>query len=291
MTLGLDCSEALVLGVAVDAEGRVQARAEHTLANVDATDAAQQVLARVSQAAGGPPMALGIAVSPDAGGSTAVREALAAHAPIVVAPGDAAVLAETWCGAAVGSQTLAVLLLGEHVTAGLQIDGRPWRGAHGHAASAGWLALNPVEREDYRRHGGFEAEVGLPGVVRRLVWRVKAGDHSSVVDQVGGDLGRISVGAIFDAARNGDGVCISVVRDTARYIGMAVTNIVAIVDPEVVVLSGVLATRGDMLIESILHECGRRLAPRQAGRLRVELSPLGLEGVAIGAARAAALAT
>jgi hypothetical protein len=45
------------------------------------------------------------------------------------------------------------------VTAGLLVDGKPWRGAHGLASSVGWLALNPVEREDYRRPGALEAEV------------------------------------------------------------------------------------------------------------------------------------
>ena len=33
-------------------------------------------------------------------------------------------------------------------------------GAHGLASSVQWLALNPVEREDYRRMGCLEAEAG-----------------------------------------------------------------------------------------------------------------------------------
>ena len=124
------------------------------------------------------------------------------------------------------------------MTAGVVINGEPWFGAHGLAGSIGWLALNPVEREDYRRYGGLEAEVAAAGIVRRLVWRIKSGDRSAVADHVGGDLTRITADDVFQGARVGDGVCISVVRDTAKYIGMAVANLATMLDPEAIVLGG-----------------------------------------------------
>jgi glucokinase len=289
-SLGLDLSDSLVRGVAVDDDGRAQARHEQAPADGGLPEAARQVVARLQPSGGGAPGSLGIAAPPiDARLLAAVSEALAGHVPVIVDPGGAAVMAETWCGAAVGARTCAVVLLGEHVTAGLQIDGRIWRGARGHAASIGWLALNPVEREDYRRYGGLEAEIGAAAIVRRLVWRVKSGDRSDVVDQVGGELGRLTAEHVFQGARAGDGVCTSVVRDTARYVGMAITNLAAVVDPDVVVLGGTLATSGTMMIESIRHECARRLGPGQAD-LRIELSPFGEDGAAVGAARAAVLA-
>ena len=175
-------------------------------------------------------------------------------------------------------------------------DGRSHRrgsgleGAHGYAGSVAWLALNPVEREDYRRLGGLEAEVAASGIVRRLVWRIKSGDHSQLVDQVGGDLARITAELVFEAARAGDGVCISVVRDTARYIAMAVANLVSMLDPEAIVLGGTLASAGDLMLDPIRVECGRRLRPAQAEHVKIVLSTLGSDAAAIGAARLAALA-
>ena len=53
----------------------------------------------------------------------------------------------------------------------------------GCASSVGWLAMNPVEREDYRRFGGLEAEIASAGIVRRFVWRIKSGDESVVADR------------------------------------------------------------------------------------------------------------
>ena len=82
------------------------------------------------------------------------------------------------------------------------------------------------------------------GIVRRLVWRIKSGDRSSGVEQAGGDLNRISAEKVFQGARAGDGVSISVIRDTAKYIGMAVSNLATMFDPDAIVLGGMIAASG-----------------------------------------------
>ncbi len=80
------------------------------------------------------------------------------------------------------------------------------------------------------------------------------------------------------------------VRDTAKYIGMAVANLATILDPEIVVLGGIIASSGDLMLDPIRVECTRRLLPPQADRVRIVLSTLGDDAVAIGAALAASRA-
>ena len=155
--------------------------------------------------------------------------------------------------------------------------------------SAAWLALNPVEREDYRRVGCLEAEIGAVGIVRRLVWRIKSGDESRVLEMAGGNMGAITVAQIFDAARAGDGVSVAVVRDTVRYIGMAVANLVAITDPHVVVLGGLMADAADQLLQPSQAEALRRLPHTASGTLTLVAAVLGDDGGPLGAARAAAM--
>jgi glucokinase len=105
----------------------------------------------------------------------------------------------------------------------------------------------------------------------------------------GGDMSAIQVQHIFDAARDGDGVSISVVRDTARYVGMAIANLVAIADPEVVVLGGVFADAADLL-QASHAEALRRLPKTMGESLTVCAATLGDDGAPLGAARAAMLA-
>jgi glucokinase len=106
----------------------------------------------------------------------------------------------------------------------------------------------------------------------------------------GGDMGAIHVQQIFDAARNGDGVSISVVRDTARYVGMAVANLVAITDPNIVVLGGHIAGAADQLLQPSQTEALRRLPKSMADSLTVAAATLGDDGGPLGAARAAMIA-
>ncbi len=199
-------------------------------------------------------------------------------------------LAEHWRGAARDANHVVSLVAADTVHSGLVIDGVPFEGAHGLAGAAAWLALNPVEREDYRKLGSLQAEIGAAGIVRRLVWRIKSGDRSRVLDMAGGDMGAIHVQQIFDAARNGDGVSISVVRDTARYIGMAVANLVAITDPNIVILGGLIADAADQLLQPSQAEALRRLPKSMADSLTVATATLGDDGGPLGAARAATIA-
>jgi predicted NBD/HSP70 family sugar kinase len=205
-------------------------------------------------------------------------------------PGAAAVAAEAWVGAARGARHAVCLHIGDDVFAGLLLDGKPWAGAHNRAGAAAWLAINPVERQDYRKLGSLAAEVSSKGIARRLSWRIQAGDRSRVLDAAGGSLDAITGQHVFDGARGGDGVAISVVRDTAKYIGMAVATFAAAMDPEVVVVSGTVAA-ADLMLDAVRQECSRRLPPEAMNDLRVEFSELGVYAIAIGAARLAQLAS
>jgi hypothetical protein len=204
----------------------------------------------------------------------------------VVRAGAASVVAEAWSGAAQGARSAVSLWIGETVLAGVLLDGRPWAGAHDLAGSAGWLALNPVDRQDYRKFGSLAAEVSSDGIARRLAWRIQAGDESVVLERAG-NLDAITATHVFDAARAGDGVSISVVRDVARFLGMAIANFAAALDPEVLVIAGAITGARDLLLEPIRQECTRRLPAVLAEQFRCEMSPLGENGVAVGAARLA----
>ena len=277
LILGVDLDDQAARAVVVDGEGAVLRR-EQPLS--------EAMVAGVDLAA--------VGVALERGGWDAVGVDLpsalqASGPPFLCEPGAAAILAESWIGAARGANDAICLVIGERVTAGILLGGRLWSGAHGRAGSAAWLALNPVERQDYRKFGSLAAEVSNKGIARRLSWRIQAGDHSAVLERAG-DLESITAAHVFEGARTGDGVSISVVRDTAKYIGMAVANLAVALDPEVIVLSGAIAAAGDLLLEPVRQECARRLPPGMADQVRLEMSTLGEDGVAIGAARAAMLA-
>lgn len=276
LSLGVDMSERPVRAVLVDDDGALIARGA-------GAGAAQAARAAASARA---PRRAGLAAF-DATEKLVVKGVKFLQR---CTPGAAAIAAQAWLGGARGVRHAICLHIGEEVYAGVMLDGVPCGGAHDRAGAAAWLALNPVERQDYRKLGSLAAEVSTGGITRRLSWRIQAGDHSQVLDAAGGSLDAITAQQVFDAARAGDGVAISVLRDTARYIGMAVANFAAVIDPEVVIVSGTVAD-ADLMLEPVRHECARWLAPGAMKDLRVEFSTLGADEVALGAARLALIAS
>ena len=289
--LGIELTDTGVNAVRVDGQGVVQASARVEAAG-DFNAAVSQALEQIQIASTGPDMDLfGVAaMNPDSPAVAAVVAGLAARPrPFeihgTVLSGTAAAAAEAWVGAARGVEDVVFFAVGQHTTGGIVRGGTAMRGARGRAGSVGWLSLNPVEREDYRKIGCVEAEVAGTGIVRRLIWRIKAGDRSRVQDIVKEDLSAITVDHLLDAARGGDGVSISVMRDTAKYLGLAAANLVVIADPEMLVLGGIMASAADLLLEPLRSELARRLPKSMMDALKIEKAVLGADAAAIGAVR------
>jgi predicted NBD/HSP70 family sugar kinase len=280
LALGIDAWDSATRGVAVDAQGKVLRRARN-----DGTESGVRTLLN-ELAAGHRPDTVGVAADTAGAGLGAVE---GWPVPLICTSGAAAVVAESWIGAAVGARDAVCLVIGDRVIAGLMLNNAPWLGAHGLAGAAAWFALNPVERQDYRKFGNLAAEVSSDGIARRLAWRVQAGDESMVIERAG-SLDAITAAHVFEGARRGDGVAISVVRETAKYIGMAIANMASLIDPEIVVLGGPIADARDLLLEPIRQEFARRLPAGIAQQLRFAISDLGEHAVATGAARLAMVA-
>lgn len=290
MNLGISVDSGHARAVLMDANGSIAGRAE--CAAPDANDAILVAAREAIAGANGPrPSAVGLSFpDPDSRNwppdltflSAAVGEKIPAR---TLSTGNASAIAESWYGSGKGARNMIAFSIGPCASAGVVSNGALLSGAHGLASSVQWLALNPVEREDYRRMGCLEAEGGAAGIVRRMVWRIKSGDHSRVLDAAGGDFNSITLEMILKGAHDNDGVSISVLRDTVKYLAMAVSNIAAVVDPELIVLGGILGSSSDLLLEPIRQECARRMPPGIYDNVRIEVSGLGADCAPMGAAR------
>lgn len=291
MILGIELGDAVVVAVSTDDQGGVASRSSH-----DSVSPAVAAKAAQAVATGDARETLGIAVGNPLDPAVAPLIEAAAHGagaaapPRIVTSGTAFALGEQWCGAAQGADYVVALNIRSRVHGGIVLKGQPFEGAHGLAGLAAWLSLNPVDREDYRKVGCLDAEIGTAGVVRRLVWRLKAGDTSSALEKAGGSIASITVEHVFEAAQEGDGVASGVVRDTARYVGMAIGNLVAVVDPDVVVVGGIAAASREPFVDLVRLEAKRRVQSAVATSLTILAAALADDAVALGAARAATLA-
>jgi len=139
---------------------------------------------------------------------------------------DLAALAERDHGHGRDASTFAFVSVGTGIGMGLVIDGKLHRGAHGAAGEIAFLPFTSrgADPAEVKHRGALEAATSSTAVVRAA--RAQGLD------------GRLSARKVFAAAAAGDTRARAVVDSEAMLVAKAVSSIVAVVDPELVVFGG-----------------------------------------------------
>lgn len=140
---------------------------------------------------------------------------------------DAAALAERAHGHGREFASFAFVWIGTGIGLGLVLDGRLHRGAHGVAREIAYMPISEgqgTDEEDARRRGALEAAGSASAVVRAA--------------RRAGMRGQVSARSVFASAARGDERAAAVVAGEARLVAKAISAVVTVVDPELVVLGG-----------------------------------------------------
>jgi predicted NBD/HSP70 family sugar kinase len=140
---------------------------------------------------------------------------------------DAAALAERARGHGREFASFAFVWIGTGIGLGLVLDGRLHRGAHGVAGEIAFMPISEgqgTDEEDARRRGALEAAGSASAVVRAA--------------RRAGMRGQVSARSVFASAARGDERAAAVVAGEARLVAKAISAVVTVVDPELVVLGG-----------------------------------------------------
>lgn len=175
-----------------------------------------------------------------------------------------AAIGEQRFGAAQGLSSSATVIIGSGLGMGLVINGELVRGATGAAGEIGFL---PLERDPGRGKKGksLETRVGAAALVRSA--------------RSAGLTGVRTAKDVFAAAAAGNQVAREVVAVEAKDIAYAIACVIAVTEPEVVILGGGIALSGEALLEPLTAQL-RRIAPFSPP---VVLSSIGDDATLLGA--------
>lgn len=172
---------------------------------------------------------------------------------------NCAVLGEWWRGAARGTQHAIGFTIGTGIGGGIIVDGRLYHGASDCAGEFGHMTIDTAGRRcNCGNYGCIEAYASGPAIALRAVEGIESGADSRIPGYVAGDLRLVSAQTVYQAAQDGDDLALEVVRDTARYLGTAVANLVNVFNPEVVVICGGVTLAGERLFGPLQQEVNRR---------------------------------
>lgn len=203
--------------------------------------------------------------------------------PLVIEnPLKAMATAELWLGRGRDAASTVTVSLGTGVGAGIILEGKILRGATNSAGEWGHSLLVYGGRGcRCGRRGCVEAYVGAPGIQQTLL----EVDPSHPL--AGIELQRDFIGAL--AAEMGTGEPDPAVRETvertARYLGSAIADLVAIINPELVLLTGWTAwALGDHLLPGTTAQILAESPDGAANDLTVGISTVRGNSVSIGMA-------
>ncbi|MFT3969607.1 MAG: ROK family transcriptional regulator [Micropruina sp.] len=177
-------------------------------------------------------------------------------------------------GAGRGLRHFAYIWVSEGLGAGLMVNDALYEGTSGIAGELGHT-LQRSEHGDLCRCGNrgcLETLVSTPAVIRLLEPQV-------------GPL--VDFDEILRRIRAGDSLCRRVLEQTGRHIGVAVANLVNLLNPQRVIVGGELSSAGDVLLEPIRQMVIQYAIPSAAERVDIVLSALGKRSEVIGAAKIA----
>jgi glucokinase len=172
---------------------------------------------------------------------------------------NCAVFGEWWRGAARGTSHVVGLTIGTGIGGGIVLDGAIYHGASDIAGELGHMTIDSTGRRcKCGNYGCLEAYASGPQIAARAVEGIEAGADSSLPGYVRGDLGKITAQVVYEAAHDGDEFALEVVRDTAKFLGAGVANVINIFNPQVVVICGGVTLAGDRLFVPLRSEVKRR---------------------------------
>ena len=172
---------------------------------------------------------------------------------------NCATYGEWWIGAARGARNVIGVTIGTGIGGGLILNGQLYHGASDVAGEIGHTTIDQNGRRcGCGNYGCLEAYASGPAIADRAREALAFDEASLLPGMVDGDLSRITAQTVYAAASEGDAVAREVVRDTARYLGTGIANLLNIFNPDVVVIAGGVTQAGDALFEPLRAEVRRR---------------------------------
>lgn len=185
---------------------------------------------------------------------------------------NAAAMGEMTYGAARGMKNFIMITLGTGVGSGIVIDGNI---VYGHDGFAGELGHTNVVRHNGRtcgcgRQGCLEAYCSAIGVARTAREWLEQSKEPSLLREVE----NITSKDVYEAAREGDKLALSVFEYTGTLLGRAFSDFIAFSAPEAIVLFGGLARSKEFLYDPMLKAMNENVLKLWRDKVKIIFSSL-----------------
>ncbi len=160
---------------------------------------------------------------------------------------DIAALGEMWQGGGKGYSSIFMVTLGTGVGGGLVIDGKIITGSKGTAGEIGHITVDydEVLSCNCGKKGCLEQYASATGITRLANELLAKSMEPSLLRE----FQELSAKVIFDSAKEGDKLAKELTNTFGKYLGLALSYVASIVDPQVFVIGGGVSRAGEIIID------------------------------------------
>lgn len=212
-----------------------------------------------------------------------VREMEGKFGKPVLIDNDANVAAfgELWAGAGRGLSHFVLLTLGTGIGGGIVHQQK----LLSIASEIGHMCIDADgEKCSCGNYGCLELYASVRAILSRAIAALEAGRESILSEYCGGNFYKLTTEDIHRAALDGDSLARELLKNAGRYLGIGVANMINIMSPEAVILSGGLTGAWDIYVQEAVKEASKRALKELFDRVRIIPSLLKDDAGVIGAA-------
>lgn len=172
-----------------------------------------------------------------------------------------AALGEYYFGAAQAHGEVLYVSAGVGLGGGIVRDGQLVSGATGFGGEFGHMTTDPDgELCNCGNRGCWETQVSQLALFRHIRRAIEnKGQPSLLIDLTAGDLSRLTVALVVEAASSGDAVALKALEQVGHHLGIGLASLINALNPDLVVLGGSVSLAGEFLLPAIYEELQRRV--------------------------------
>lgn len=194
-------------------------------------------------------------------------------------------LAELWYGPEREIKNLIYVAIGTGVAAGIVYQGELFIGSNSSAGELGHMTILPDGPLcPCGNQGCLQQLVSGPAIANLARQRLRQDANSLLTALAPNRIEQITAHMVFEAAARGDSLALEIVTQVASYLGIAIANMINVLNPQKVVLGGPVGQAAEVMLAPLRAEVRRRAMSYPLSIATIDTSTLGPDAGALGAA-------
>jgi len=164
--------------------------------------------------------------------------------------------------------------VGYGIGSGIIANGKLLTGIDGYAGEFGHITIDKDSdiQCSCKKYGCLEAMASGKAIALTAQSRLARGQLSSLIDDCGGDISKVTTEMVANAAKAGDELALNVFNRAMEYIGIGISNLINIFNPELIVIGGGVSMAGDIFFDMIRETVDKNVM--QPTSRKVDIMPV-----------------